>query len=1458
MRIRMGAQCRWVLAAGAIVGLLLLSQPAAAQTTGIAGIVRDTSGAVLPGVTVEASSPALIEKTRAAVTDGEGQYNIVDLRPGTYTVTFTLPGFSTVVRNGIELPTAFTATVSVSLQVGSVAETITVTGDAPTIDVHNTIQRQVVTREVMDALPSARNFESIGQVIPGVVPTNPNRPSGQDVGGLAGERGHISIHGGNPQDQMSELDGFSWLPVDGGNSGYTANPAEVQEFNFQLSGHMSETPNGGVRINLIPKEGGNRFSAFFFGNFSNSSLQSNNLSDELIARGLKSVNKINKLWDFNPAVGGPVMKDKLWFFASFRHLVDEYAVADMYYPKDPKAYIYEADRTRPAVNDSWLSSTGLRLTWQASAKNKFAAYYSNQPRCQCHQFISAQRTPEASSRQSIRGGLGNWIGQVTWKSPVTNRLLLEGGMMKVQYAVEAGRQPDVSGDTLSVTELSTGLIYRASDVYNFFNIIVSRYKGAMSYVTGSHAFKVGADLDYRPRNTTDLFVNGDVNLSLFNGIPRQVTVYSTPRTTLTGPTKNVGLYAQDQWKYRRVTANMGLRFDYFNGQNPAVSLPAGRFVPARDYPGNTDVPSWKDLSPRLGINYDLFGTGKTAVKASFSRYENKAGANYASANAPAGREVVSTTRPWTDDNHDFIPQDNELGALANSNFGRAVVNTSYDEALRSGWGLRPYNMEFMVGVQHELLPRVSADVAYFRRVYGNQSVTDNLAVTPADYDQYCITGPTDARLPGGGGSQICDLYDLKPSKIGQTNNLVTFAKNYGDYKQQYNGMDVTLNARLPQRITHCRRHQRRHLHHQQCRDAGSRRAVALDVTLFRGRLAAGAAVLRSAGAVAGAGEVSRNHAAASRCRGQRDVSDQSGPDGSRDLHRDQRPGPAIARPQPCRRRDDHRSDCAQFTDWRADVPGRSAARQGLPIYRLACQSSGRLVQRVELERGAPREPDLRALLADTDVDHAGTAHQVRGGAELLIHSWRVAVASVLLMVSAGVIRPAAVGPEPQTAAPAGSERDLLARYCVTCHNARLRTAGLALDALNLTNVGEDADTWEKVVRKLRSGAMPPSGRPQPDKPVREAFVAWLEDSLDAAARAHPDPGRPATLHRLNRAEYKNAIRDLLSLDVDVSSLLPSDPASYGFDNIGDVLGMPPVLLERYLSAARTISRLAIGDTSLPPATETYRIPSDLTQDDRFDGLPLGTRGGKLIRHYFPLDGEYRISLRLARDSVDNLLLGVAEPHQIEVRVDGERVRVFTVGGQRMSRAALMLENADAGLDVPVPVKAGLRSVGVAFLKEASAEVDKVRQPFLKASPENGDTHGLPYLRTVTISGPLDVTGPGDTLSRRRIFSCRPAKLGRRIALRQADSLDTGAARLPPSADRDRPRGSARLLHHRAGRRRVRARHPAGAAPDVDQSRLPVSHRTGPPGAAGENGLSDQRRRAGVPAVVFPVEQHSRR
>jgi hypothetical protein len=335
-------------------------------------------------------------------------------------------------------------------------------------------------------------------------------------------------------------------------------------------------------------------------------------------------------------------------------------------------------------------------------------------------------------------------------------------------------------------------------------------------------------------------------------------------------------------------------------------------------------------------------------------------------------------------------------------------------------------------------------------------------------------------------------------------------------------------------------------------------------------------------------------------------------------------------------------------------------------------------------------------------------------------------------------------------------RALLNRYCVTCHNEKLRTAGLTLDTIDVTKVSERADVWEKAVRKLRAGLMPPAGRPRPDKTTYDGLAAWLETELDRAAAANSNPGRTEAVHRLNRTEYRNVIRDLLALDVEVVELLPADDTSYGFDTIAGALAVSPTLLERYMSAARKISRSAVGAPVPSPTAETFRVQSDLPQDDRLEGLPFGTRGGTLIRYHFPEDAEYLITIEPEGRPT--------EPHEIEVTVDGERVQLFTVkprpGGMGQAQQDAY-EARDAGLEVRLPVKAGPRKIGVAFIEKTDAEVEALRQPFLR--PYGGQV-AQPRLDSVTITGPFEASGARpseETPSRRRIFVCRPADSGER-------------------------------------------------------------------------------------------------
>lgn len=382
----------------------------------------------------------------------------------------------------------------------------------------------------------------------------------------------------------------------------------------------------------------------------------------------------------------------------------------------------------------------------------------------------------------------------------------------------------------------------------------------------------------------------------------------------------------------------------------------------------------------------------------------------------------------------------------------------------------------------------------------------------------------------------------------------------------------------------------------------------------------------------------------------------------------------------------------------------------------------------------------------------------------------ITLAGVLALVVAasGPLRAGGLG-QPASGTAGSDQRALLDQYCVPCHNQRQQIAGLALDTVDVANVAAHPAVWEKVVRKLRAGAMPPAPRPRPDSATYERLTSWLETELDAAAAAHPDPGRTDTLHRLNRSEYRNVIRDLLALDVDVSDLLPADDGSYGFDNIAGVLGMSPTLLERYLSAAKKISRLAVGRPAPSATAETVRLASDLEQDAHADGLPFGTRGGTRFDFTFPEDADYAFRVRLGRDASDTLKV-FDTPHQLEVSLDGEPLRTFVVGepppegAERTSPAyqayLTRQRTIDDEWEVRVPVRAGPHTVHVTFHQKTTAYPETLRRPFLRpyTSITGGDTRYQPYVGSVTVAGPFEASGnrPVDeTPSRQRIFSCHP-------------------------------------------------------------------------------------------------------
>jgi mono/diheme cytochrome c family protein len=402
----------------------------------------------------------------------------------------------------------------------------------------------------------------------------------------------------------------------------------------------------------------------------------------------------------------------------------------------------------------------------------------------------------------------------------------------------------------------------------------------------------------------------------------------------------------------------------------------------------------------------------------------------------------------------------------------------------------------------------------------------------------------------------------------------------------------------------------------------------------------------------------------------------------------------------------------------------------------------------------------------------------------------VALAGVTWLMSATASVPLSAGQQP----PPADHAAVVTKYCVGCHNDRAKVGGLSLEKIDIANPVAGADTWERVVRKVRVGMMPPQSSPQPDPAARAALVSYLTSTLDREAAAHPNPGRPL-VHRLNRAEYANAIRDLLALDVDTSALLPPDDAAYGFDNIADALGVSPILLERYLAAAGKISSLAVGDPDIGAAGETFRIRQDASQDIHIEGLPLGTVGGILARTTLPLDGTYDFSIKLFRTNL-GVVRGLEYEHQLEYTVDGERVHLSQVGGDEDFKANLKNmtkagDDVEARAHIRLKLKAGPHVITAAFLERTDAINPLRLQPFIRSSNDTLDTIGHPHLDTFTITGPFDPTGPGDTPSRRKIFICRPsAATGAAPAAPGALSEDACARRIVTTLARRAYRGQA--------------------------------------------------------------------
>ncbi len=798
-----------------------------AQAT-LSGVVRDSSGAVMPGVTVEAASPVLIEKVRSASTDSNGRYQIVDLRPGSYTVTFTLSGFSVVKREGVELTGTATTTINADMRVGNLAETITVSGESPTVDLQTTTRQRSMDAEIVTAIPTSRNGFAVAVLIPGVTLGTGGNAS-QDVGGSLGPSTFSLVaHGGRLDDQRMAVNGVALSTMIGGGwgGGSVPNATGTQEFAIDTAAVDATFATGGVRINFIPKDGGNTYSGTIFGALATESFASTNLDNDLIARGLGSVGNIKKNADFNPGFGGPIRRDKLWFYLSGR-----YQMADLYEPgfynrneNDPTKWTYDPDPNRRIIAPRRFQVYMGRFTWQANPKNKVGFTYEQENLCFCPDDVGPEAAPDPFTSPEAgndrRFPLQRFM-QVDWNSPVSNKLLLEAsaihrverwGDMGIQTGHDGGLT-SIDPRMISVIDVAKNTMYRLnSELNNSWNKNL-HYRAALSYITGSHSFKVGFNNAWGYHDNTTYSptsiipgigaVQG-VQYQFTNGVPTALVLRAHPRTAKVEVDNDLGLFVQDKWATGRLTLAGGLRYDFFQNSFPEQSFGGTTFPKISNL-------SWHDLTPKLGATYDLLGNGRTAVKVTLNKYLIGLGSlglfdnAITSGPAPVNRLRNETNRTWTDADGDFVPDCNifavgangECGALVDPFFNTIQGANEYDPDLLTGWGKRNYNWEFSAGVQHELAPRVGVDVSYFRRWYGNFPVWDDRSAGRSDYDLAHITAPLDPRLPGGGGYTL-SVFDLKSNR--PLSNINSLAPD-GSKTETWQGVDITGNVRLPNGVT---------------------------------------------------------------------------------------------------------------------------------------------------------------------------------------------------------------------------------------------------------------------------------------------------------------------------------------------------------------------------------------------------------------------------------------------------------------------------------------------------------------------------------------------------------------------------------------------------------------------------------------------------------------------------------
>jgi len=826
---------RLLVAAATLVVLLPSSLHAQAAIT---GVVRDTSGAVLPGVTVEAASPSLIERVRSAVTDATGQYRIVDLRPGTYSLTFGITGFSTVKREGIELSGTFVASVNVDLKVGALQETVTVTGETPIVDVQSAKVQNIVNKDILSAIPTSRNATGLQALIPGMATTG-------DAGGITGGTGGgaSSMHGGRPSDSRTLADGLNMGWAGANSNAAVVNVAGAQEVVTSTSGGLGEAETAGVVLNVVPRDGGNKFNGTFVFSGANNSMQSSNYTQALKDAGLRSPAELIKVYEVNPMGGGKIIRDRLWLYLTYRESYAENTIPGIFFNRnggDPTKWLVDLDTAKPAFNDTRVRNYVGRITWQASPRNKINYQYSEQ-------WSSGNRTgggsaglgaigPRTPEAQGLNLYTPGHTSTLTWSSPLTNKMLLEAGWGSylANYANDApridGQHNPALISVLEQTGVGNGGLPNLT--YRFDNPLGGGFQhhqigtranlvASISYVTGAQSMKFGYQGGFSNPSQSYYNFTPYFQYRFAGGVPNQLTQtaqYGGTGASAVEFVRNLvptSLYAQDQWTKNRLTLQGGVRYDHILTSYPDSCvggptyplMPTQVCYPARSTPGV----HWTDVTPRIGAAYDLFGNGKTAVKFNIGKYMQALTASNSDMDLnPLIRLNLQTTRTWNDRgglgvNGDYVPQCNllnpaangECGAMDNQNFGKEFFTRTFDPAFIDGYGVRPYNWEMGVSVQQEIAPRIGITAGYYRRWFGNFYTLDNTLTAASDYKQFSVPIPIDPRLPGGGGGVVPGVYNLNSNKVGQVQDLALLdSKVGGEPTENWQGVDFSVNARL--------------------------------------------------------------------------------------------------------------------------------------------------------------------------------------------------------------------------------------------------------------------------------------------------------------------------------------------------------------------------------------------------------------------------------------------------------------------------------------------------------------------------------------------------------------------------------------------------------------------------------------------------------------------------------------